>query len=166
MSLFKSYGETSGQYLSYDKCRFYAFNFSSARIASVSNTLGFVARDFPFNYLGVPLFRGKPKKRHLQPIADRILNKLTSWKGSLLSIMGRVQLVKSIIHGIALYSFQVCSWPISLLKKLDNCIRNFIWSGDVLVKKVVTVAWKTLCSPFNEKGLGLRSLNTLMKQLC
>jgi hypothetical protein len=51
----------------------------------------------PFNYLGVPIFKGKPKACHLQPIADKIKLKLSAWKASLLSIAGRVQLVKSVI---------------------------------------------------------------------
>ncbi|XP_019451878.1 PREDICTED: uncharacterized protein LOC109353979 [Lupinus angustifolius] len=45
----------------------------------------------PFNYLGVPLFKGKPKKIHLQAIADGIILKLATWKGALLSLMGRVE---------------------------------------------------------------------------
>jgi len=36
-------------------------------------------------------------------IADRIKTKLATWKGFLLSIMGRVQLVKSIVHGMLVY---------------------------------------------------------------
>jgi len=40
-------------------------------------------------------------------ITDRIKTKLSTWKGTSLSIMGRVQLVKSIIHGMLVYSFHV-----------------------------------------------------------
>lgn len=74
------------------------------------------------------------------PIADRIRVKLSAWKASLLSISGRVQLVKSVIQGMLLYSFMVYALPISLIKTVDKWVRNFVWSGDINTKKVVTVA--------------------------
>lgn len=107
---------------------------------------------------------------HLQPIANRIKAKLATWKGSLLSITGRIQLVNSITHGMMLYSFHIYSWPVSLLKSIDRCVRNFIWSEKIHTKKVVTVAWHRICCSFKEGGLGLRSLRTTndaaMLKLC
>jgi hypothetical protein len=84
--------------------------------------------------------------------------------------MGRVQLVKSIIHGMLVYSFHVYLWPHSLLKKLEKWIRNFIWSGDINTKKICTVAWKKVCTTYDAGGLDLRPLDkinsSLMLQLC
>ncbi|KAF1884395.1 hypothetical protein Lal_00035959 [Lupinus albus] len=37
---------------------------------------------------------------HLHPISYRILNKMATWKGSTLPIMGTVELVKSILDGM------------------------------------------------------------------
>lgn len=70
--------------------------------------------------------------------------------------------MKSVIHSMLLYSFHVYSWPIALLNQLDNCIRNFIWAGDVNVRKLVTVAWKKVCKPTNEGGLGIQSWRPLI----
>lgn len=106
----------------------------------MSSFLGFSAGSLPFNYLGVPLFKGKPKLIYLQPIIDRIKSKISSWKGSILSIMGRLQLVNSVIQGMLAYSFHIYVWPVSLIMQLDGWIRNFIWSGDIHKRKYVTVA--------------------------
>jgi hypothetical protein len=90
-------------------------------------------------------------------ITDKIRSKLATWKGTVLSIMGRVQLVKSIIHGMLVYSFHVYFWPKRLLRLLDSWLKNFIiWSGDVLSKKVCTVSWKLMCRPWSEGGLDLK----------
>lgn len=161
--LFEEYSKTSGQHLNLNKCILYTSSASTSKLASLSGTLGFSAGSLPFNYLGVPIFKGKPSTSQLQPIADKILCKLASWKSSLLSIMGRVELVKSAIQSILLYSFQVYAWPISLLKLLDKSIRNFIWAGHFSTSKLVTVAWKTVCSPLVEGGLGIKSLQVLNK---
>jgi hypothetical protein len=123
--------------------------------------LNFKIGSIPFNYLGVPIFRGKPKTIHLQPIADRIKLKLSAWKASLLSIAGRVQLVRSVIQSMLVYSISLYSWPAALLKDIEKCIRNFIWSGDIDQRKLVTVSWKKICRPVSQGGLSIRSLTSL-----
>jgi hypothetical protein len=52
---------------------------------------GFKNGTLPFNYLGVPIFKGKAKKVYFQPMADKVKLKLSAWKASLLSLEGRVQ---------------------------------------------------------------------------
>lgn len=127
----------------------------------MSDLIGFNKGSLPFNYLGVLIFKGKQKRSHLQPIVDKIKSKLSAWKASLLSIAGRVTLVKAIIQGMMVHSISIYSWPIALLKEVESWIRNFIWSGNIANRKLVTVSWKKLCKPYSEGGLGLRSLITL-----
>lgn len=52
-------------------------------------------------------------------------------------------------------------WPINLIKTLERWVRNFIWSGDLDTKKLVTVAWHKVCCLLNEGGLGLRSFRKI-----
>ncbi|KAF1877237.1 hypothetical protein Lal_00012008 [Lupinus albus] len=111
---------------------------STRKISSLASFLGFSAGELPFTYFGVPFFVGKPKKVHLQPIVHKILNKMTTWKGSTLSIMGRVELV-------------------------DKGIRNFVWCGDIGKKKLVNVAWSKVCSSMQSGGLRLRSMKLMNK---
>jgi len=88
--------------------------------------IGFNKGSLPVTYLGVPIFKGKPEKSHLQPIADKIKSKLSAWKASLLSIDGRVTLVKSVIQGMMVHLISIYSWPKKLLKEIETWIRNFI----------------------------------------
>ncbi|KAF1872494.1 hypothetical protein Lal_00016795 [Lupinus albus] len=157
-SLIKDYANASGQHANLPKCRFYTCSVNSRRIHQIADLLGFSQGNLPFSYLGVPLFKGKPRRLHLQPIADRIIAKLASWKGLSLSIIGRVELVKSVIHSMVAYSFHIYAWPSSLIKSLEVCIRNFIWSGNTNTKKIVTVAWAKVCSPIKAGGLGMRNV--------
>jgi len=104
--------------------------------------------------LGVPIFKGRPKACHLQPIAE----KLSAWKASLLSIAGRVQVPKSVITRILAHTLSIYSWIISLLKGMEKCIIYFIRSGDTSKRKLVIVVWKKICNFYEEGGLGIRSL--------
>jgi hypothetical protein len=139
-SLFQRYAEASGQHVNPNKSFIFAGSVAHSRLNSIADSLGFNVGSLPFDYLGVPIFKGKPKKIHLQPIADKVKSKLAGWKASLLSMAGRVQLIKSVIQGMLVHSFSVYSWPTSLIKDLEKWMRNFIWSGDVTQRKLVTVA--------------------------
>lgn len=97
--------------------------------------------NLPFSYLGVPIFRGKPSKRHLQESFNAVKSKMEGWKGATLSMAGRLQLVKSVIHNKLLYSFPIYLWHVALLKQLDYAIRNFIWTDRCDKKKLVLLVW-------------------------
>jgi hypothetical protein len=75
---------------------------------------------------------------------DRIRVKLSAWKASLLSIAGRLQLVKLLVLGMIQHTIALYCWPASSIKSLECSIRNFIWSGDVNKRKLVTVAYHIL----------------------
>lgn len=107
MQLFSEYAEVSGQHSSLRKCRFFVGSIAARRLAEIKEVLGFQQGHIPFKYLGVPIFKGKPKVAYLQSIENRIKAKLAAWKGSLLSIMGRLQLINSVINSMLLYSFKV-----------------------------------------------------------
>ncbi|PNX82112.1 ribonuclease H, partial [Trifolium pratense] len=141
-NLFISYANCSGQVINASKSTIFAGGISQARLDRIVDLIGFNVGSLPFNYLGVPIFKGKPKARYFYPIADKIKAKLSAWKASLLSIAGRAQLVKSVIHSMLMYNISVYAWPISLLKTIETWSRNFIWSGDISKRKLVTVAWK------------------------
>lgn len=126
ISVCNKYNVASGQVISNEKSKIYNGFIPHNRLSSIVSILGFGISHLPFVYLGVPLFKGKPRKVHLQPIADRIRLKLATWKGALLSIMRRVQLVQSVIHSTVLHSFHIYGWPSSLLKMTDKWIRNFV----------------------------------------
>jgi ribonuclease HI len=158
---FARYAQISGQLINPQKSTLYAGAMSQTRVHHIAHSLGFSVGTLPFLYLGVPIFKGKPKVCHFLPIIDKIKLKLAAWKASLLSYAGRVQLVKSVIQSMVIYSISVYAWPVSLIKELEKYIRNFIWSGDLNVRKMVTVPWHIVCTPLAEGGLGVRSLSVL-----
>jgi len=92
--LFTRYAECSGQVINVRKSSIHAGGISQDRLQSIVEMLGFSIGELPFVYLGVPVFKGKPKPIYFQSIMDKVKIKLASWKASLLSIAGRVQMIK------------------------------------------------------------------------
>ncbi|XP_058761210.1 uncharacterized protein LOC131634556 [Vicia villosa] len=160
-NLFRRYAEASDQKVNFSKSTIYAGSISNRRLSYIAASLGFNTGQVPFYYLGAPIFRGRPKPLHFQSIADRICIKLSAWKASLLSVVGRIVLVKSVIQSMMIHTLLVYSWPVFVLKCIQRWARNFIWSGDIDKRKCVTVAWDICCRPYAQGGLGMRSLVTL-----
>jgi hypothetical protein len=86
---------------------FFLVEYLKLGLINIVNLIGFKVGSSPFNYLGVPIFKGRPKANYFFPIADKIKTKLSAWKASLQSIAGRSQLVRSIIQSMLVYSIIV-----------------------------------------------------------
>lgn len=95
--LFTRYAVCSGQVMNLIKSFIFAGGVFDARMNNMVQMLDFSVGSLPFTCLGAPIFKGKPKKIHFQHIADKVKLKLTKWKAFLLTIAGRIQLVKSVI---------------------------------------------------------------------
>ncbi|KAK2661723.1 hypothetical protein Ddye_000297 [Dipteronia dyeriana] len=50
-----------------------------------------------------------------------------------------------------------------LLKDLEKSKRNFLWTGNIEKRKLITVSRKQCCLPYKDGGLGIKSLITLNK---
>ena len=86
----KTYGDFSGQYVNNSKSSFFTMDNSTRFVTKIQRILSCSHGCLPFTYLGVPIFVSAPKGRFLQPLADKVKLKLTSWKGKSLSMMGGV----------------------------------------------------------------------------
>ncbi|CAI8602751.1 unnamed protein product [Vicia faba] len=130
----------------------------SSRLNILTDLSSFVIGSSTMQYLGLPIFKGKSKKVYLQPLADKVISKLASWKVYLLSLVGRVKRAKFSIQGMFMHSMVVYDWSVSLLRILERAMKRFIWNGDNTKSKVIIMAWNTICLPIAEGGLGIRYL--------
>lgn len=116
--LFTRHALDSGQLISTSKSTFFPGEISTNRIGQIQQLLNFNIGYPSFDYLGVPIFKGKPKVSHLQPVVDKIKAKLSAWKASLLFVAGRIQLVRYVIQSMMMYSISIYSLPCSLIKDI------------------------------------------------
>ncbi|XP_062020822.1 uncharacterized protein LOC133737235 [Rosa rugosa] len=74
------YGAASGQIVNKEKSTFYTGDNYSHWRRVIKRLLGFKLGTTPLTYLGVPIFKGKPRRIHLQAIADKAKSRLVGWK--------------------------------------------------------------------------------------
>ncbi|KAI5344525.1 hypothetical protein L3X38_012402 [Prunus dulcis] len=113
-------------------------------------------------YLGVPLIHTRLTKATYRSVVDKVQQKLTAWKGKLLSLPGGATLIQSVTASIPLYTMQTVRLPTSTCE-LDKINRNFLWGSSDDVSKAHLGKWDTVCKSKKKGGLGLKQTD-LMNQ--
>lgn len=87
--------------------------------------------------------------------------RLASWKGSFLSLGGRLTLVNSVLTALPTYWMSIFRLPAWVIKKIDQLRRDFLWTGpDIDNLACRLVSWKNLCRPRDHGGWGILDLQT------
>ncbi|XP_043693090.1 uncharacterized protein LOC122643542 [Telopea speciosissima] len=94
-SLVDAYQGCSGQVFNLEKSKAFLGSTPSERKSRIIDILGIQECSFLTRYLGVELFKGCVKKNLILPLMDKFKAKFAGWKGHLLSMADRVELVKS-----------------------------------------------------------------------
>ncbi|XP_057442323.1 uncharacterized protein LOC130734042 [Lotus japonicus] len=110
-------------------------------------------------YLGFPLHGGRRDRNAFQYLLDNIQRKLASWKTNMLNFAGRVCLAKSVLAAIPTYSMQVFWLPRWLNERINQLVRNFIWSRHGGNRGWHLVNWDTLTRDKDCGGLGIKEMN-------
>ncbi|XP_026378636.1 uncharacterized protein LOC113273082 [Papaver somniferum] len=165
VDLLGSYQRASGQTVCRQKSKIYYGGGSSSWCNYIASYLGMSVATFPDRYLGVQIMPGIVRYRHISNVVENIRNQLAGWRGRLLSFHDRIVLVKSVITSYYIHNMVIYKWPRKFILQCERAIRNFIWSGDSNINRVVVVAFDKICCPFMEGGLGLTRMATMNETL-
>ncbi|GJR87200.1 RNA-directed DNA polymerase, eukaryota [Tanacetum coccineum] len=93
-------------------------------------------------------------------ISCSILTTLFNYLGvklKLLSIGGRLTLLKSVLTSIPLYHMSIFNVPIGVLNSLESIRRNFFYGVDGSDRKLAWISWNTVLASKKNGGLGVSS---------
>ncbi|KAG7579838.1 Ribonuclease H domain [Arabidopsis thaliana x Arabidopsis arenosa] len=156
----------SGQKVSLEKSKiFFSENVHRDLIKLISDESGIQATRELGKYLGMPILQKRINKDTYGEVLEKMSTRLSGWKGRFLSMSGRVTLTKAVLSSIPVHSMSTIMLPASTLKKLDQISRDFIWGSTVEKRKQHLLAWKKVCRPKREGGLGIRSAKNMNKAL-
>ncbi|XP_058776449.1 uncharacterized protein LOC131650760 [Vicia villosa] len=156
------FSEATGLRVNPTKCKIYFRGLTDQMQHDLATAIKFGMGKLPFKYLGVPLSTRKLTINQCQPIIDKMLEKIQHWSASMLSYVGRKQLVKSTLMSIAGYWMQAFPLPKTIIQRIEVICKNFLWSGRAVGRKAL-VAWDKICLPTNAGGLNLTYLRAWNK---
>jgi hypothetical protein len=120
--------QISGMRINFHKSELIPLNLEEHQIHQISHMFRCPVGAFPIKYLGVPLHYEKLKKEDIQPLVDKILNRISEWKGKLFSYAARVTLIQTCITSILVYLLSFIKFPKWAIKVISshmaNCMRN------------------------------------------
>jgi hypothetical protein len=64
-------------------------------LSCIAHILSCPLGKLPFKYLGVPLYFEKLKREDLHPVLDKLIKRISNWRGRLLAYSGKLVLIKS-----------------------------------------------------------------------
>ncbi|XP_071687371.1 uncharacterized protein [Rutidosis leptorrhynchoides] len=136
MDIISWFGMASELRINWSKSNFFSLGIPQSAISDVAHAYNCSAGTLPFVYLGLPVGRNMNKISSWDVIINKFMGKLIPWKAKLLSIGGRLTLIKSVLTNIPLYFMSLFRAPTNVINKLE-AIRSI---GSLKVKNLNLLA--------------------------
>ncbi|GKE02037.1 RNA-directed DNA polymerase, eukaryota, reverse transcriptase zinc-binding domain protein [Tanacetum coccineum] len=149
---------SSGLKINIYKSNIYGIGVNKDEVLSLASNAGCIASDIPFNYLGLPIGSNMKSIASWKTLVDRFHMRLSSWKANLLSIGGRLTLIKSVLGSLGIYYLSIFRAPESVLQDLERIRAKFFWGGNKDENKMAWVKWPIILNSFDKGGLNIGSL--------
>nr|GFB84615.1 RNA-directed DNA polymerase, eukaryota [Tanacetum cinerariifolium] len=131
---------------------------TDVEVSHLANIIGCGTAKFPLKYLGVPVGCNMARCANWNAIINKFSSKISSWKAGLLSVGGRLSLIKLVVGNLPIYYMSIYMMPVSVRKKLESIRNNFFIGGDLGDKRMTWVKWNKCLASKQECGLGIGSI--------
>ncbi|XP_076927131.1 uncharacterized protein LOC143590578 [Bidens hawaiensis] len=163
--LLRVFNMCSGMKFNVQKSFLFGLGVSNMEVSNLAETMGCKVGSFPFTYLGIKVAANMNRIAHWDPVIDTICNRLQSWKAKVLSIGGRLTLIKSVLASLPVYYLSLFKAPSQVLENIEKLMRKFLWIGSKEGKGIHLVSWNVVTKPKRFGGLGISKLSEVNSAL-
>lgn len=100
-----------------------------------------------------------------KPIIEKFENRLAGWMTKMLSVGGKVTLLKSVVGSLSIFLISLFQLSKEVKKEVEKIKRRFLWSEIDEKRKVHYVGWDKICRYKEDGGLGVIDLEIKIKVL-
>ncbi|GJZ60788.1 RNA-directed DNA polymerase, eukaryota, reverse transcriptase zinc-binding domain protein [Tanacetum coccineum] len=150
----------SGLKINIHKSNIYGIEVNEDKVYNMASNAGCITGNIPFNYLGLPIGSNMKSIASWKMLIDRFRLRLSTWKASLLSIEGRLTLIKYVLGSLGIYYLSIFRASESVLNDLERIRSNFFWGGNQDGKKMAWVKWSIILNSYDNIGLNIGSLKS------
>jgi hypothetical protein len=111
-----AFEKLSGLKINFHRSELFCFGEANNKIKEYIWLFGCKEGAFPFRYLGIPMSPGKLSNGDWRMVEERFKKKLSSWKGKMLSSVGRLVLVNSVLSSLPMYMMSFFRIPKGVLE--------------------------------------------------
>lgn len=101
------FGHVSGLVTNRSKCAVYPIRCEEVDVSDIMEGFRCPLNAFPCNYLGLPLHFRTLHKVEIQPLIDKMANRLATWKGKFQNKAGRLKLLNTVLSSMPTYFLTV-----------------------------------------------------------
>ncbi|GJY53747.1 putative RNA-directed DNA polymerase [Tanacetum coccineum] len=134
----------SGLKINLSKSRLFGIGIPIDDVASVARAVNCSHDSLSFTYLGLPVGKSMKRVYAWNDVVLRLTKRLAPRKNNLLSIGGRLTLVKSVLGSLPLYYLSIFRVPSSIISSIESIRRRFFWGYKENEKKIVWFNGKRL----------------------
>ena len=156
LSNLKEFYYQSSFTVSYDKTALYRIGSLRHSNAKMYNIDDFIWTNEDINVLGVTIAHEDLLAKNYLPLIGKVNTTLNAWYNRNLSLLGKIQVVNTLVASQFVYKQMVLpNMPSNIIKCIDNSIRNFIWNGGKS-----KIAYQILQNPKDLGGVNLVNIRS------
>jgi mannosylglycoprotein endo-beta-mannosidase len=160
------FGQAAGLITNRSKCAVFPIRCDDLNVDEIMEGFPCPIKNFPCQYLGLPLHYRSLHRVEIQPLIDKMANSLPTWKGKFLNKAGRLKLVNTVLSSLPTYFLTVFALKKWAIKRLDKLRRGFLWKGSEDAKGGhCLVRWAKVQKPKHLGGLGVLDLELFSRAL-
>lgn len=152
------FSSVSGLFPNMSKSTNFFGSISESLKKELLEVIPFKCGSLPMKYLGVPLLAKQLGVNDCKILIDNVEGRINCWKNKCLSYAGRIQLIASVLSTMQQYWASVYMLPITVIKELEKIFKRFLWNSGKSANGKARVAWKLVCRPKDQGGLGIKPL--------
>ena len=165
IGLLRCFYVISGLKINVSRSNIYGIGVEEVACRGMAAVLGCGMATIPFKYLAVLVGCDKSKIGNWKDVVEKFKVKLSNWRAGILSVGGRLTLIKSVLSNLPIYYMSIYKMPIAVEKTLEAMRNKFFIGGDMEERKMTWVAWKKCLASKEFGGLSIGSIFALNRAL-
>ena len=155
----------SGLKINMCKSKIMGVHVDDTKVKNAASKLGCLILKIPFLYLGTKVGRSMSCVHEWKEVVDKVRSRLSRWKMNMLSIGGRLTLLKSVLGSTPIFHMSIFKVQLSVLQVLESIRSHFFKGNDMRSNKAYWVKWSNVLTAKEKGGLGVSSLFALNRGL-